>query len=50
MHRKTTLIKKAFTGIPFVYFFIGKKSETQLSGEIVEIIRESFHTLGFTKS
>ena len=27
---KTTLIKKAFTGIPLVYFFVGKKSETLL--------------------
>ena len=38
---KTTLIKKAFTRIPFVYFFVGKKSETLLCGELVEIIRES---------
>ena len=38
---KTTLIKRAFTGIPFVYFFVGKKSETLLCGELVEIVRES---------
>ena len=40
---KTTLIKKSFTGIPFVYFFVGKKSETLLCGELTEIIR---NTLG----
>ena len=38
---KTTLVKKAFTNIPFVYFFVGKKSETLLCGELVEIVRES---------
>ncbi|MBO4416787.1 MAG: ATP-binding protein [Bacteroidales bacterium] len=38
---KTTLIKKAFTKIPFVYFFVGKKSETLLCGELAEIIREA---------
>ena len=37
---KTTLIKKAFTGIPFVYFFVGKKSETLLCTELGEIVRE----------
>ena len=36
---KTTLIKKSFTGIPLVYFFVGKKSETLLCGELSEIIR-----------
>ena len=36
---KTTLIKKSFTSIPFVYFFVGKKSETLLCGELSEIIR-----------
>lgn len=35
---KTTLIKKSFTGIPFVYFFVGKKSETLLCNELSEII------------
>ena len=38
---KTTLIKTAFTKIPFVYFFVGKKSETLLCSELVEIIRET---------
>ena len=38
---KTTLIKKAFTGIPFVYFFVGKKSETLLCAELGEIVRET---------
>ena len=38
---KTTLIKKSFTVIPFVYFFVGKKSETLLCGELVDIVRES---------
>jgi Predicted ATPase (AAA+ superfamily) len=37
----TTLIKTAFTEIPFVYFFVGKKSETLLCSELVEIIRET---------
>lgn len=38
---KTTLIKTAFTKIPFVYFFVGKKSETLLCSELAEIIRET---------
>ena len=38
---KTTLIKTAFTKIPFVYFFVGKKSETLLCAELAEIIRET---------
>lgn len=38
---KTTLIKTAFTEIPFVYFFVGKKSETLLCSELAEIIRET---------
>lgn len=37
---KTTLMKKAFTKIPFVYFFVGKKSETLLCEELKEIVRE----------
>ena len=37
---KTTLIKKAFTGIPLVYFFVGKKSETLLCAELAEIVRD----------
>lgn len=36
---KTTLIKKSFTGIPFVYFFVGKKSETLLCSELAECPR-----------
>lgn len=40
---KTTLIKKAFQKIPFVYFFVGKKSESLLCKEFAEIIREEFH-------
>lgn len=38
---KTTLIKESFTRIPFVYFFVGKKSETLLCSELSEIIRET---------
>ena len=38
---KTTLIKEAFTQIPFVYFFVGKKSETLLCSELTEIVRET---------
>lgn len=37
---KTTLIKRSFTGIPFLYFFVGKKSETLLCQELAEIVRE----------
>lgn len=39
---KTTLIKRAFTDIPFLYFFVGKKSETLLCEELSDIVR---HTL-----
>lgn len=39
---KTTLIKRAFTAIPFIYFFVGKKSEALLCEELSEIVR---HTL-----
>ena len=42
-HQQKMAIRQEDSGI------IGKKSETQLSGEIVEIIRESFHTLGFPR-
>ena len=31
---KTTLIKKAFRRIPFIYFFVGKKSESLLCREL----------------
>lgn len=40
---KTTLIKNAFQKIPFVYFFVGKKSESLLCKEFAEIIREELH-------
>lgn len=40
---KTTLVKKAFQNIPFVYFFVGKKSESLLCKEFAEIIREELH-------
>lgn len=40
---KTTLIKKSFTSLPFVYFFVGKKSETLLCEELAEIVH---NTLG----
>ena len=38
---KTTLIKEAFTEIPFVYFFVGKKSESLLCDELKEIVCET---------
>lgn len=38
---KTTLIRKAFSEIPFVYFFIGKKSENLLCRELTGIIKET---------
>ena len=38
---KTTLIKEAFTEIPFVYFFVGKKSENLLCNELREIVCET---------
>lgn len=37
---KTTLIKRSFTKIPFLYFFVGKKSESLLCQELSEIVRE----------
>ena len=37
---KTTLIKRSFTSIPFLYFFVGKKSENLLCQELVEIVRD----------
>ncbi len=37
---KTTLIKHSFTSIPFLYFFVGKKSENLLCQELVGIVRE----------
>lgn len=40
---KTTLIKRSFTDIPFVYFFVGKKSETLLCNELTDIVKETLH-------
>ena len=40
---KTTLVKQACRQIPFVYFFIGRKSETMLCREFTEVIA---NTLG----
>jgi len=37
---KTTLIKRALTEIPFLYFFVGKKSENLLCTELSEIVRD----------
>lgn len=37
---KTTLIKRSFTDIPFLYFFVGKKSESLLCQELSEIVRD----------
>ena len=37
---KTTLIKRSFTSIPFLYFFVGKKSENLLCQELTEIVRD----------
>jgi len=37
---KTTLIKRALTEIPFLYFFVGKKSESLLCTELSEIVRD----------
>ena len=40
---KTTLVKHACTQIPFVYLFVGRKSETMLCREFAEVIS---NTLG----
>lgn len=37
---KTTLIRNAFTRIPFLYFFVGRKSEALLCSELTSIVRE----------
>lgn len=37
---KTTLIKHSLTEIPFLYFFVGRKSESLLCRELVEIVHE----------
>lgn len=38
---KTTTIKNALGKIPFLYFFVGKKSEALLCGELAEIVRDT---------
>ncbi len=38
---KTTLIKHACTQIPFVYFFVGRKSETMLCREFTDVVLDS---------
>lgn len=38
---KTALIKHAFSRIPFVYFFVVRKSEALLCRELVDIVRET---------
>ena len=38
---KTTLIRHASTGIPFIYFFVGRKSEMLLCAELVAIVKET---------
>ncbi len=40
---KTTLVKHACQGLPFVYLFVGRKSETMLCREFTEVV---FNTLG----
>ena len=40
---KTTLIKQAFTEIPFLYFFVGKKSEALLCEELSRVVRETLN-------
>lgn len=37
---KTTLIRHVSTHIPFIYFFVGRKSETLLCAELTEIVKE----------
>ncbi|MBQ8888867.1 MAG: ATP-binding protein [Bacteroidaceae bacterium] len=38
---KTTLIRHASTEIPFIYFFVGRKSETLLCAELTEIVKDT---------
>lgn len=38
---KTTLIRHASTEIPFIYFFVGRKSETLLCAELTDIVKET---------
>jgi hypothetical protein len=34
---KTTLVRKAYESIPYIYFFVGRKSEAMLCSEFVEM-------------
>ena len=38
---KTALVKHSFTQIPFVYFFVVRKSEAMLCRELLDIVRET---------
>ena len=38
---KTTLIRHASTERPFIYFFVGRKSETLLCAELTDIVKET---------
>lgn len=38
---KTALIRHTFTDKPFIYFFVGRKSETLLCNELTDIIKET---------
>lgn len=40
---KTALIRHSFTEIPFLYFFVGRKSEAMLCEELCGIVREALH-------
>jgi len=40
---KTTLIRHSFADIPFLYFFVARKSEAMLCEELSGIIREVLH-------
>lgn len=40
---KTALIRHSFTEIPFLYFFVARKSEAMLCEELCGIIREVLH-------
>lgn len=40
---KTSLIRHSFTEIPFVYFFVTRKSEAMLCAELCENVRDVLH-------
>ena len=40
---KTALIRHAFGKIPFLYFFVARKSEAMLCEELCAIVREVLH-------